>query len=370
MKKIQDYRFAVQILFLILTSTSFIINFRITLIIILILTLLSGVFYCGWICPFGFVQDVFSHIGTAFGIKKRKMLRSVHKILKYSRYILLGFVILSGFDLIFSILTFDPRINFTSIISGTLISTTGSVVIILFVLVSIFFERPFCNYFCVQGAKYGILSILRPITIKRNEKICIGCKKCDLICPMNIKVSNIKNLRDPQCINCFQCISSCPVEKVLSYGKIKINKEERKRYIIILITIIILAFGLLGYNNLIKNKLSNETNLLSAKESVAVTNIYEGDPKVAKGISDGSYTGSSDGFKGKTVVKAIIKDEMITDIEIVSYDDDKIWFDRAKKSILVNIIENQDTDIDIVAGATHSSVGIKNSVIDALEGAK
>ena len=325
MKKIQDYRFAVQILFLILTSISFIINSKITLIIILILTLLSGVFYCGWICPFGFVQDVFSHIGTAFGIKKRKMSKSMHKILKYSRYIILGFLILSGSDLIFSILTFDPRINFTTVISGTFISITGSVVIILFILVSIFFERPFCNYFCVQGAKYGILSILRPITIKRNEKICIGCKRCDLVCPMNIKVSNIKNLRDPQCINCFQCISSCPVEEVLSYGKIKINKEKRKSYIIILITIIILVFGLLSYKNLIKNRSSREVNLSSAKESVVVTNIYEGDPKVAKGISDGSYTGSSDGFKGKTIVKATVKDEMITEIKIVSYDDDKIW---------------------------------------------
>ena len=105
MKKIQDYRYLVQILCLILTIVSLVINSKIFLLIILILTLLSGAFYCGWICPFGFIQDAFSHIGTAFNIKKRKIPKKWHRILKYSRYIIALLVILIGSDWIFKLLS-------------------------------------------------------------------------------------------------------------------------------------------------------------------------------------------------------------------------------------------------------------------------
>jgi len=150
----------------------------------------------------------------------------------------------------------------------------------------------------------------------------------------------------------------------LSYGKIKLNKKEKKRYFIILISFIILTLGTVGFNTLI-GKGSSDIN-----KSTDLVLIYQGEPNIAKGIPDGSYTGSSKGFKGTTVVKVIVENETLTDIEIVSYDDDERWFERAKNSIINSIIQNQNTDVDTVAGATYSSVGIKNSIINALKNTK
>jgi polyferredoxin len=364
MKKIQDYRFIIQILCLILTTTSFIINLKVTLIIILFLTIFSGVFYCGWVCPFGLIQDSFSSIGTALGIKKRKTPNSLHKILKLTRYILSAFVLLIGSDLIFKLLSFDPRANFLTIISGNVIISSAFVLILLFAILSIFFQRPFCNYFCIQGAKYGILSLLRPITIRRDANKCLNCKICDNICPMHIEVSKIDNLRDPQCINCFQCLSACPVNGVLSYGKIKTNKKEKKKYFIIFIAVVMFGSGYLGYSSLMNNKIS------SGENPVTIEEVYINHPEAGKGIPDGSYEGSAKGFKGTITVKVDLKDELLTGIEVLSHKDDKIWFNRAKKSVITNIIKNQSTDVDMVAGATYSSLGIKNSVINALGNAK
>ena len=363
MKKIQDYRFITQLLCTILLSISAFLNFKIVALIILVSTILSGVFFCGWICPFGFVQDTMDHIGTAFGIKKRKMPKSLHKFLRLIRYILAALVILSTSDLLFSILSFDPRANLLNIFSGNLISTIGVIILILFSLISIFFQRPFCNYFCTQGAKYSILSLLRPITIKRNEK-CVGCKKCDTVCPMNIEVSKADNLRNPNCINCFKCISNCPIEGALTYGKVKFDKKEIKKYFLIITTFGMLTFAYLGYNTFVRKNSSN------VKETALVNEMYVGKVNIGKNIPDGSYTGSSKGYKGTVTVKVTVKDEKLTNIEIISYEDDKRWFERAKNSIVTNIIQNQTTDVDTVAGATYSSLGIKNSIINALKNAK
>jgi polyferredoxin len=97
-----------------------------------------------------------------------------------------------------------------------------------FVIISIFFERPFCNYFCSEGVKFGVFSLTRVFSIKRNEATCVGCKKCDKACPMNINVSIKDQIRHGQCINCFECISACPVENTLTYGRVKLPKFKKK----------------------------------------------------------------------------------------------------------------------------------------------
>ena len=68
------------------------------------------------------------------------------------------------------------------------------------------------------AGRYGIMSLLRPFTIKRNEQTCVNCGKCDKACPMQINVSKAGKLRTPQCVNCFECMSTCPVDGAMEYG--------------------------------------------------------------------------------------------------------------------------------------------------------
>ncbi len=42
-----------------------------------------------------------------------------------------------------------------------------------------FFYRSFFNYVCIEGAKFGLLSVARPITIFRNEETGVGCNNCN-----------------------------------------------------------------------------------------------------------------------------------------------------------------------------------------------
>ena len=95
-----------------------------------------------------------------------------------------------------------------------------------FLFIGMFFDRPFCNYFCPEGIRHGLLSLGRIFTIKRAPQTCISCRKCDQICPMQIKISTSTNLRHAHCINCFKCLSACPVAKTLTYGKVAYNFKK------------------------------------------------------------------------------------------------------------------------------------------------
>lgn len=393
-KYLQHIRLSVQLFCILLTAIGFFINFQITKGIILIATLVGGVYFCGWVCPYGSLQDLFSKLGKKLGIKKIKMPKAIQFYLKYLRYIILICVMIITLDIIFTIMGYDPRVNFLAILGGTGTTIIAIIIIISFLLISLFFERPFCNYFCMEGAKYGLISSFRFITFKRNTSTCINCKKCDKACPMHIEVSTTEHVSSIGCINCFQCASTCPVENTLTYGPIEFNANTKKRYLKLatLATIIAIIAG--GYW-FIRNQLTDDTasqsqyrngktdkdttrseasstpdssskNAMSSDEATTV-NEAVGE---AKGIEDGVYEGIGDGFKGEMTVEVTIENEMITNISVIDHKDDYKWFNRANNIIPDSIVESQSTDTDVVSGATYSSQGIIEATKDALQSAQ
>ncbi len=81
---------------------------------------------------------------------------------------------------------------------------------------------------CPYGATLGIFNLFRIFKIKRNKNTCVGCKKCDKVCPMNIEVSFKEKILNHQCISCLKCTSEnvCPVDNTveLRIGGIKNEK--------------------------------------------------------------------------------------------------------------------------------------------------
>lgn len=82
--------------------------------------------------------------------------------------------------------------------------------------------------------------------------------------------------------------------------------------------------------------------------------------------TDGTYTGSGTGLRGTTTVKVTVSGGKITDISVVSYQDDQRFFEKASSTIISEIIEAQSVDVDAVSGATYSSNGLREAVADAL----
>ena len=167
--------------------------------------LFVGVFFCGWICPFGALQDWLGWIAKKLHFPRYKLPQKLQQYVQLLRYVLYG---LSVINIVLFFL--NSRFFFEhSVVAGAWEWVSGSVMA-LFLLATLFTDRPFCNYFCVKGASLGVWSVLRPIGITREEKSCVHCSKCDQICPMNIEVSSVAFVRHPNCINCMQCLTACP----------------------------------------------------------------------------------------------------------------------------------------------------------------
>ena len=326
---------------------------------IIILTILLGNFFCGWICPFGTIQELFRRIGDGIGIKRRKM-PEIH----YLRYITLALILIPTLSFLESVVSNDPRMNFNIVLSFQTISTTALIVILFFITLSLFFDRPFCNSFCFMGAKLGLMSIIRPVSINRNDS-CVNCKKCDNICPMNVSISKNRKVRSPQCINCFKCLDICPVSNTLSYGlKGKSNKFYSIAFLVVITALIPISLLFSDTYSTLKS-----SNLDIGKPNSNIT--IESDQNTKDAIySDGTYTGIGSGFKGDVNVEITIKDNTITNVKVLYHNDDYNWFIRAEDRIIQNIIETQSTDVDTVSGATYSSRGIIEGAISALESAK
>ena len=131
----------------------------------------------------------------------------------------------------------------TSLIDEYLI---GFIILIVIIVGSLLYDRFFCKYLCPMGAFYGLISKLSPSKITRNEDTCINCGLCNKNCPVNIKVSELKEIKSAECINCQSCILSCPKNNTLEF-KIK-NKSIKPIFIALFVFLIF--FGGIGITKL------------------------------------------------------------------------------------------------------------------------
>ncbi|OXZ29783.1 FMN-binding domain-containing protein [Finegoldia magna] len=89
-------------------------------------------------------------------------------------------------------------------------------------------------------------------------------------------------------------------------------------------------------------------------------------PNVAtKGLKDGVYEASSNGYGGRLAVRVTVKNGKLTNIDVISNNETPSYFNRAS-SVIDRILSTGSVNVDSVAGATISSNAIKQAVSKAL----
>ena len=213
-------------------------NFKMSFYVIgflMIIGSLIGRVVCGWLCPFGLVQDLLYKIP---GIKKIKKV-PYDKYLRYLKYIILAvFVIIlplaltnySGYGspwfckLICPSGTLLAGIPLVSM-NESLRNVIGSLfawkmfILIAVVILSIKIYRPFCKYICPLGAIYGILNKYSLYRLEIDYDKCVKCDLCHKKCDMNVVVHETPN--SAECIRCGKCIGVCPKNAIKSTISIK-----------------------------------------------------------------------------------------------------------------------------------------------------
>ncbi|MEG0323209.1 MAG: 4Fe-4S binding protein [Raoultibacter sp.] len=147
-----------------------------------------------------------------------KVPRRADRILRYLRYVMLvAILVVTARIGKMAFESIDPYSALMNILSDE-VAWGGLVFLAIVVVASLFIERPFCKYVCPFGAMLGLVSLVSIFRPRRNAATCIGCKKCDHACPMNITVSETTAVRDHQCISCYRCTSDdvCPVPNTVT----------------------------------------------------------------------------------------------------------------------------------------------------------
>ena len=193
---------------------------------------LLGRCVCGWLCPFGLVQDLLHKLPL---FQKRKRL-PFHQVLKYGKYGVLLLLVCAGSLFLFGGYAKVPAFCKYLCPSGTLFGAlpllsandtlreqAGGLffwklgILLALAVLSVKVFRPFCQYLCPLGAIYGWFNRFSLVQIRWEREECVSCGVCESACPLALRREEISV--SPECIRCGQCVDACPRRCLRFLGK-------------------------------------------------------------------------------------------------------------------------------------------------------
>lgn len=189
---------------------------------------------CGWLCPFGLIQDLLNKIPF---VKKIRRLPYEKYLVKLKYVILVVFVVVLPMFFVNPLGNGDPYfckyICPVGMLEGGIPlvilreSLRGSigflfawknVVLAVTIIVSIIVYRPFCKLICPLGAIYSLFNKFSLYRYKVDDAKCIKCGQCATHCLMN--VDPVADANHLECIRCGKCKAVCPTGAIESGFKI------------------------------------------------------------------------------------------------------------------------------------------------------
>ncbi len=198
---------------------------------LILLGVLLGRLICGFLCPFGWFQELLHRIPT------RKLSTKKLRPLTYLKYVILlvMFVLLPAFavnDVGMGDPFFCKYLCPQGVLEGAIplalvnsgiraalgkLFTWKLCILLAVTALSILFYRPFCKWLCPLGAFYALFNKVSLLQMKVDANACISCGKCARACGMDVDVT--KTPDHAECIRCGKCVLACPTGAVhFRYG--------------------------------------------------------------------------------------------------------------------------------------------------------
>ena len=193
---------------------------------LLLLGMLLGRAICGFLCPFGWLQELLHKIPTKkFSSRKLKPLR----YLKYGILVVMVCMlpVLAANDVGIGDPFFCKYLCPQGVLEGAiplslvnpsiraalgkLFSWKLSILLTIIVL-SVLFFRPFCKWLCPLGAFYALLNRMSLFRMQVDRDKCVSCGKCAKACKMDVDVTKTPN--HTECIRCGMCMKACPTDAI------------------------------------------------------------------------------------------------------------------------------------------------------------
>ena len=184
---------------------------------------------CGFLCPFGWIQDLLGRMTR----KKLNVPRPIDGCMRLLKYLMLIMIVL-WLPLISNANSVaNPFFCKYICPAGTLEGSVPHLLLnselrelagplfawklaVLIVILSgaVFIPRCFCRYLCPLGAFYALFNRFSLYQMEFDKAKCISCQRCEQVCPMAIKVT--ENCNSGECIRCGKCSAACPAAAISS----------------------------------------------------------------------------------------------------------------------------------------------------------
>jgi polyferredoxin len=217
--------------------------------------------FCGWLCPLGFFQDVFTMIGTKLGLTQVGSLtrETINRIRPIKWFIFLFLVLILPLLTGIGFLGHEWGNPYCSICPSRIMTTTmtgdmsqvyisqanwgyfalsliADLLFGLMVALALFVRQPFCRICPILPMqtlfkKIGLLRL-----VKNGNSHCDSCSSCVKACPMNIyeiqDQAENKNITHSDCTLCGRCVEFCPHDGVMNfkYGPFTILSSSKEGF--------------------------------------------------------------------------------------------------------------------------------------------
>ena len=162
--------------------------------------------FCGWLCPFGAMQELLAKIAQACRLPQLKLSPKTHKYLWPVKYVILAFLVGLSFYSMTAVSIAAEVEPFKTAISLKFARDWQFVIYALTLLTAgLVVERFFCRFFCPLGAAMVIGGKLRMLApLKRRAECGSPCHLCEKKCPISA-IEPTGKINMSECFYCLDC---------------------------------------------------------------------------------------------------------------------------------------------------------------------
>ena len=195
--------------------------------------------FCGWLCPFGALQELVSQVAKRLGVRQRRVPDRVDTQLKKLKYVVLAVIVLVA---CFSVTWTDRLVEVEPFKTSITLMFDRLWPFVLWaaglVVISAFFYKSYCRYLCPLGAGMVVLGRLRQWDwLTRRAECGQPCQRCRSDCSYQA-IEKPGKIDYDECFQCLDCVAIYTNETLCVPLILQHRKADGQRPAVIPITVV------------------------------------------------------------------------------------------------------------------------------------
>jgi len=193
------------------------------------LAVIGNKLICGWACPFGALQELIYHLPILKTLKRRTVPFVVSNTIR--AMLLVGtLLVLFGIMGAQKGFVIYHYVNPFNLFNFEIETVPVGATIVVALVVSFGFYRPFCQFICPFGLFSWLLERVSIFRVKIDRGRCIQCGACISACPLDAAKDRVGGKLFPaDCFSCARCLNVCPTDAI-HYGLVSNKLADRAKH--------------------------------------------------------------------------------------------------------------------------------------------